>query len=187
MRSLNWQRFYWLNVQRMAELMLKPRQHLVRTKYFTAIVRQPLDKKKRQSTFLEALGTLNDFEIHYGHYLFSVHICRKCRHKYSVPSEKMTDVNIATELLTDAFLDEFDTALLFTGDGDLVAPIKAVKRLFPQKRVVVAFPPNRNSAALKRVATAYTRVGRSVLAKSQFPKWLTKPDGYTLRRPAEWK
>jgi hypothetical protein len=33
--------------------------------------------------------------------------------------EKMTDVNIAVELLTDAFQDSFDVALLISADGDL--------------------------------------------------------------------
>ncbi len=98
----------------------------------------------------------------------------------------MTDVNIAMELLTDAFQDAYDTALLFSADSDLVSPVKKVRRLFPHKRVVVVFPPGRNSVALRRT-TAYTFLGRDVLLKSVFPNEVIKPDGFILRRPASWR
>jgi uncharacterized LabA/DUF88 family protein len=38
----------------------------------------------------------------------------------------MTDVNIATEMLADAFLGKFDTALLISADGDLTTPVKRI-------------------------------------------------------------
>lgn len=186
LRSKNWKRYYWLNVQRMAQLMLKPYQTLVSTKYFTTIVNHPPDKHRRQAIFLEALSTLADLHFYYGHYLSQPYTCWNCGHSHPVHHEKMTDVNIATELLSDAFQDQFDTALLYSADGDLVGPIKAVRHLFPAKSVVVAFPPARSSAELKRVATAYTNVSRVVLAKSVFPDRVTKPDGFVLLRPTEW-
>jgi uncharacterized LabA/DUF88 family protein len=99
----------------------------------------------------------------------------------------MTDVNIAVELMTDAFQDRFDTALLVSADSDLVGPIKTVKRLFDNKRVVVAFPPARSSSALQRVAHAHYFIGRDKLSKSVFPDEVVKPDGFILRRPAEWR
>ena len=52
--------------------------------------------------------------------------------------EKMTDVNIAARLLTAAFENRFDTALLISADGDLTTPVRQVLAQFPQKRVVVA-------------------------------------------------
>ena len=52
----------------------------------------------------------------------------------------MTDVNIATQILIDAYQDNFDMAMLISGDSDLVPPIKAVHELFPKKRVFVTFP-----------------------------------------------
>ena len=57
----------------------------------------------------------------------------------------MTDVNIAVELLGDAQDDVFDTAMVVSGDSDLYGPIEAVRRRYPHKRVVVAFPPDRVS------------------------------------------
>ena len=99
----------------------------------------------------------------------------------------MTDVNIAVELMTDAFQDRFDVALLITADSDLVGPINAVQKLFGAKKIVVAFPPNRVSKALKGCAHGSLFIGRNTLAKCQFPREVVKPNGFVLRRPKEWR
>jgi uncharacterized LabA/DUF88 family protein len=100
---------------------------------------------------------------------------------------KQTDVNIATEMLTDAFTDRCDVALLISADSDLVGPIERVRALFPQKRVVVVFPPARHSNALRKVANATLHLDRATLAQSVFPDRVVKPDGFVLERPASWR
>jgi uncharacterized LabA/DUF88 family protein len=187
LRTKRWKWFYWLNVQSAARHLLKPHQKLVSTKYFTTVVKQPPDKRKRQAVYLEALRTLNDFQIFYGHWLSNPITCRKCGHSYRGYHEKMTDVNIAVELMCDAFQEHLDMALLISADSDLVGPVNAIRRLFPQKRVIVAFPPARSSGALKAAAHGYTFIGRNVLSNSLFPDRVTKPDGFVLRRPSEWR
>jgi uncharacterized LabA/DUF88 family protein len=187
LRERRWKRFYWLNIQAMVRYLLKPDQLLITTKYFTTVVKQPQDKRRRQAAFLEALQTLNDFQIYYGHFLADKVICPSCGHTYTTHHEKMTDVNISVELMSDAFQDQFDVALLVSADSDLVGPVKAVQRLFSHKQVVVAFPPGRSSKALKQAANAQIYVGRNVLAKSVFPDQVVKPDGYVLHRPTEWR
>jgi len=167
--------------------MLRPHQHLALTKYFTSIVSQPADKRQRQALYLDALRTLPDFRIYFGHYLDETVTCRNCGQTHMAHHEKMTDVNIAIELLVDAFEDSFDTALLFSADSDLVGPVKKVKALFPNKRVVVVFPPDRQSAALKYSATSVTYLGRNVLYKSVFPDRVTTVGGYVLVRPVSWR
>ena len=187
LREAGLKRFYWLNIQAMVRHLLKSGQTLVATKYFTTIIKQPEDRRRRQQVFLEALGTLGDFQIYYGHFLANEVHCHKCGHVHQAFHEKMTDVNISVELMTDAFQDRFDVALLVSADSDLVGPVKAVRQLFSGKRVVVAFPPDRTSKALKQVANAQIYVGRDVLAKSIFPDQVAKPDGFILHRPAEWR
>jgi len=66
LKSKGWHRYYWLNIQLLAQNLLKPNQSLLLTKYFTARISSPPDKQRRQSTFIEALETLNDFQIFYG-------------------------------------------------------------------------------------------------------------------------
>jgi uncharacterized LabA/DUF88 family protein len=187
LRTKGWRKFYWLNIQAMMADLLKPNQDLVATKYFTTIVKRPAGRHQRQAVFIEALETLSNLEIFYGHFLAEKIVCYKCGHSYETHHEKMTDVNIAVELMSDAFRNKFDTALIVSADSDLVGPIRAVKNLFISKKVVVIFPPNRVSNALKREAHAFFHIGRNTLAKCQFPDTLAKPDGFVLRRPKTWR
>lgn len=149
LKTKGWKRYYWLDLQKLAMNLLKDKQSLVSVKYFTSRISGPPEKSKRQGTYIEALETLDDFELFFGHYLTNTVECRKCGAIFAKPSEKMTDVNIAVEMLADAFQDAYDTALLISADSDLLAPIRKVKQLFSAKRVVVAFPPARFSFALK--------------------------------------
>jgi len=187
LREKGWKWFYWLNIPAMVSHLLKPHQTLVTTRYFTTIVKTPEAKRRRQSVYLEALRTLPDLTIHYGHFLSDNVICNNCGYRYITHHEKMTDVNIAVELMADAYENRFDTALLVSADSDLVAPVRAVQTLFPDKRTVVAFPPGRSSKALMQVAGAHIHIGPDALSDSVFPDELAKPDGYVLRRPAEWR
>jgi uncharacterized LabA/DUF88 family protein len=187
LRSRGWERFYWLNLQNLIQNLLLPDQTLVETKYFTAKIKSPPDKRKRQTTYLEALGTLTDFRIFYGHYLEAKIKCWNCDHTFTTYHEKMTDANIATELLTDAFQNRFDTALIVSADGDLVGPVKKVKQLFPGKRIVIVFPPKRHSVELRKIANACLHISRTILAKSMFPDRVPKPDGFVLKRPKQWR
>ena len=186
LKDSGWRRFYWLNLQLLSKNLLKFNQSLVGTKYFTARITDPPDKRKRQSTYIDALSTLNDFQIYYGKYYKNSWKCNKCHSIIDVPNEKMTDVNIAVELLTDAFLDKFDVAFVISADSDLVAPIVKTKELFPSKRIVIAFPPKRHSAALTKVADAFFTIGRKNLASSLFTDQIKKSDGFIIERPDRW-
>jgi len=190
MKEKGWRRYYWLNVHSLAKNLLKPHQELIATKYFTSRVSStPNDpeKAKRQGEYLEALNTVPGCEIFYGHYLEKVIHCDRCNHSWTTHEEKMTDVNISVELMTDVYQDKFDTAFLISGDSDLVGPIKAVRSIFPLKRVVVGFPPRRHSAQLEKVANTIFAIGRKKIADSMFPDQVKKTDGYILRRPDRWK
>lgn len=46
----------------------------------------------------------------------------------------MTDANIATSMIVDGFKDEYDMAILISGDCDLTPPIKSIHNLFRNKR-----------------------------------------------------
>jgi hypothetical protein len=187
LKSQRWQRYYWLNIQGMAKSLLKPDQELVCTKYFTSRVTNDVQKQKRQNDFIEAIQTLPSIKVYYGKYQLNPRTCRFCSKEDFVPNEKMTDVNIAVELLSDAFTDAFDIALLVSADSDLVAPVKKVRLLFPERRIVACFPPGRYSVDLKNAAGFSIPIGRAVLSKNQFPDEIQKSDGYILTRPERWK
>jgi len=187
LRDGHLKRFYWLNIKLLAQNLLKKNQQLIVTKYFTARISAPKEKRQRQAIFIEALETLTDFNLYYGHYLDNSIQCRQCGRKWLDPEEKMTDVNIATEMLIDAFQNRFDTALLISADSDLVPPIREIRRIYPSKKIVCAFPPRRSSEHLKNAANAFLYIGRGTIAKSIFPDEVTKTDGYILRCPKTWR
>lgn len=99
----------------------------------------------------------------------------------------MTDVNIAVELMKDAYDDAFDTALLLSAASDLTAPAKAIREQYPAKRAIIVFPPERRSAKLESIANGKYLLSEQALRKSQFPEAVTKPNGYALYRPPDWK
>lgn len=175
----------WLNVAQLAQNLLKPTQEIVAVKYFTSRVSNNPNKQKRQTIYLEALET-QGVEIIYGHYQSNSIECNRCGHIWMDQKEKMTDVNIATHLIVDAYQDRYDMAMLISGDSDLVPPIKAVHSLFKQKRVFVSFPPKRHNQTVAVAAKGSQTIGRKSLADSQLPATITKSDGYVVARPVEW-
>ena len=134
----------WLNIEKLVQSYLTANQQLVAIKFFTSRISHNPQKQKRQSTYLEALQTTS-VKIIYGLYKAKNIECDNCGHNWFVSNEKMTDVNIATHLIIDAYQDLFDTAILISGDSDLVPPIKAIHENFPKKVVSVFFPSSRHN------------------------------------------
>lgn len=143
-----WYRYLWLDIEGLCEDLLRPDQGLVGVKYFTSPISTGEAKKQRQNTYLDALRTRPRIEIIFGRFQPDRKECANCGHPAYHPQEKKTDVNIATNLICDALENRYDTAILMTGDSDLVPALDAVKRLAPEKRLIVAFPPNRRSGEL---------------------------------------
>jgi uncharacterized LabA/DUF88 family protein len=190
LKSRGWRRYYWLDISALVGNLLRPDQRLIETKYFTSRVSASAtdrDKPKRQNTYPEALQTRPGLSIFFGHYLQQPFTCNRCGATWQKYAEKMTDVNIATELVTDAFQNCFDSALLISGDSDLTAPLRTVRRVFPKKRIVVAFPPDRRSVELADAASTSFHIGRAKIAESQLPDQVVKADGFILQRPPTWK
>lgn len=176
----------WLNVKTLAQNLLQNNQQLLEVKYFTARVTNNPDKQKRQSTYLDALYN-EGVKIIYGQYQNNNLECHRCGHIWMAANEKMTDVNIATNILVDAYKDKYDMAMLISGDSDLVPPIKAVHENFSSKRVFVAFPPKRHNNTVAAVAKGSLTIGRKKLVESQLNTSIQKTsDGFILNKPVDW-
>lgn len=181
-------RYLWLDLYAFSRNLLKPSQTLVGVSYFTARISTPEKKRQRQNVYLGSLGTLSAdvFSVAYGNFQRNPSVCQDCGAQSEVPNEKQTDVNIAVSMLTDAFKDRFDVALLISADSDLCPVVSAVQTLFPKKRVVAVFPPGRASKELAGTATACFSIGRAKLSQSQFPNPMTLPSGFELKKPDLW-
>jgi uncharacterized LabA/DUF88 family protein len=189
LRSKHWRRHYWLDLVALGGSLLKPGQTLERVHFFTSRIRgngRNADDVQRQTTYLEALSTLPQLQIHYGHYLEKPKKCNACGAEWISYEEKMTDVNIAVQMLSDAFADHFDTALLISADSDLTTPIQQLRRLFPNKRVIAVFPPGRSSFDVRNAADFTFTLGEAKLRQSQLPPQVMRADGFVLHRPAHW-
>ncbi|MFW6106625.1 MAG: NYN domain-containing protein [bacterium] len=188
LRSSGFRRYYWLDLWALAERFLKENQTLVEVVYCTTKVKQDRPAQRRQLTYIDALQARRPcMKVVYGHYLAKKMTCFECGHSYRLHEEKMTDVNIACHLLTDAMDDRFDVALVMSGDSDLVPPVRIVRKRWPQKRVIAVFPPKRRSDALKRAADGHTWIGQDKLRKSMLPEYVEVAAGKTLKRPETWK
>jgi uncharacterized LabA/DUF88 family protein len=185
-RDAGYDQCRWLDLKKLILKLLQSHQQLVVIKYFTSRVSNNPDKQKRQSTYIDALES-SGVQIYYGNYQDGKEECKRCGHIWRTAKEKMTDVNIATTMLLDAFKDEYDLAMLISGDSDLVPPIRAVHAHFKNKRVMVAFPPKRHNASMALVARGSLTIGRKSLIDSQFDEIVKSKTGYNLKVPFKWK
>ncbi len=124
--------YKWLNLQTYFE-RLRQDDDVQKIWYFTARVSGAASS--RQSPYLEALLTLPKIEIKYGLFKDKTQKCRvigcslpASQKKYKVPEEKGTDVNIALQMIDDAYQGLCDRIILVSGDSDLVPAIELVKK-----------------------------------------------------------
>lgn len=176
----------WLDLKQLVKNLLKPTQELIEVKYFTSRVNKNPEKQKRQSLYIDALESTG-IKIIYGNYQDNTISCLRCGNIWNSAKEKMTDVNIATAIITDAFKNEYDMAMLISGDTDLIPPIKEVHSIFQGKRVMVAFPPKRHNKILAIVAKGSLVIGRKKLVDSQLSTEVISKTGYKISIPQSWK
>jgi uncharacterized LabA/DUF88 family protein len=160
---------------------------LVETKYFTSKIKSPEPKRIRQNNYIELLEIRKNIKIFYGNYNEVEFKCSGCQRPNFIQNEKQTDVNIAVEMLSDAYQNKFDVAVIMSGDSDLVPPIKAIRRLFPEKHILACFPPKRTSKEIKSVTNGQIHIHESDLKNSQLPNEVVRNDGYKYIRPKNWK
>src|SRR3989338_3208253 len=134
-----------INFFKLIELLRKNRL-LIGTQYYNA----PLDRGYnediywKQQKFFDELRKIPDFHVI---------LCnmRKIRH----PDGKMEfavkgdDIYLATDMVSFAYENKYDTAILVTGDGDFVPAIKKVQKL--GKKVENAYFSANRSNFLKKV------------------------------------
>ncbi len=191
LRKQGWKYYYWLDYQGLAVKLASKvdveNPILVATKYFTSRISTPFDKRKRQSDYFEVLAARGGIDFYFGNYKDSHYDCTRCGGKNALSNEKQTDVNIAVQMMVDAYENKFDTAILIGGDSDLVPPIREIRRLFPAKRVMCCFPPNRFSNEVKNATNAQMFIHEADYKNNQLPDEIRKPDGYLVRCPDTWK
>ena len=114
---------------------------------------------------------------------------RYCGKKYLAHEEKMTDVNIAVNILKTCVQRTCDAVYLLSGDNDLVPALETARSLSPDTRIRVVLPINAKAkklmAVCKKNEFKYMRIKEEHLAKSQFPDPVVI-NGKTYSKPAHW-
>jgi uncharacterized LabA/DUF88 family protein len=184
----------WLDIAELCRLML-PSNDVQRINYYTALVsarRDDPEQPVRQQMYLRALATLPQVRIHLGHFL---------GHEVWMPvvdpapnepkfarvmktEEKGSDVNLATHLVSDAYEDRFDVAVVISNDSDLLAPVRLAKQHL-RKRVGVLNPQQHPALDLAKAATFFKQIREGALRASQFPIELRDAKG-PFKMPAQW-
>lgn len=178
--------YRWLDLRCLAECFYSPRR-VEQIIYFTAYADWSQSKTNRHRTYIQAQRN-RGVVVEFGKFYRTKKQCRAvCEQTYWTHEEKQTDVNIAIKLLELAVKDEYDTAVLVTGDSDMVPGVKAVKRLYPDKQVHVLIPPSSRARALVQACHAHRTIKRSHLADSQLPNPVQLPNGKDLACPPAWQ
>lgn len=184
--NAGYSRYKWLNVRALVQSLLKPGQELVQVNYFTTLVTNDIDARERQKNYIDALQTEEMIRVIFGKFKKEKHVCKSCGNSFLRASEKMTDAAIVTTMISDFYADRFDTAMLISGDTDLIPPVRFINELNTDKRVMVAFPPMRVNDEVRKAAKGSLVIGRKKLADSQFPDTVITNMGHEVYRPALW-
>ena len=189
--------FKWLDLKALFASILQPSNQILTIKYYTAMVASrpgDVDAPNRQTAYLNALRAHTpELEITMGKFLRS-----KVRMPLANPKpwrkteevikteEKGSDVNLAVDVLNDAWLNKYDCAVVCSNDSDLSGALRIVKTQHKKKIVLVVpgdpilRPP---AIQLKRFAHAVLRITTEHLKNSQLPNPIP---GTTIHKPKLW-
>jgi len=178
-------KYKWLDISKLAALFLTKQDHIEDIIYFTALTTWNPPKMARHKHFIKALE-LRGLKVVYGEFRSKDRFCPLCKKNYKVHEEKQTDVNIAIHLFRLAIEDQYDTAMIISGDSDLIPSIAAVRSTFPTKKLVVIIPFGRRAEELKQVCDRYMKIKLKHLDQSMFEEEIDLGNGQKLSRPSTW-
>ena len=98
--------------------------------------------------------------------------------------EKRTDVNLATEMVFDAFQNRAESFVLISGDSDYIGPLDRIRNVL--KKQVIIFNPREGKSDLMYHANYYKPIPKDLAATCQLPDVVTV-GSKTFSRPAEWR
>ena len=126
----------------------------------------------RQGVYLRALQTIPNMHIHYGQFRQQT-IKGRLKEKnnpsfgkiveVSKPEEKGSDVNLASYMLLDCFLNKCDIPILISNDSDLSAPLKIIKTVLKKPIGLITPDVDKRNAVrdLKKYASFHRGVFRN--------------------------
>lgn len=189
--------YRWIDLKALAAnaiARVDKKHEIVAVKYFTARVSDTQDdptKSTRQDVYIRALrAVIPELTVYFGEFR---------RQKKQMPlvhydgmsagpmrwvwdtEEKGSDVNLAVELVNDAWLNLYDLAVVISNDSDLERAVHIAKR--KQRTVGVLVRGDAEVNSLKRASTFWKKLSSDDLASALLPRDIP---GKSIRIPAEW-
>lgn len=134
-----------LDMGKFSQKLLEKRR-LVRIYYYNAEVgrKEEPERYKDQQKFFASVNAVPYLELRLGHLVYN-------NWPGSPPYEKGVDIQLATDMITHSYKNNYEVAILVTGDSDYVGALQAVKD--NGKNVEVAlFGKEQTSRPLRAVA-----------------------------------
>ncbi|MBU4445287.1 NYN domain-containing protein [bacterium] len=182
----------WLNLNQLCSSylhMFGKEAHLEKIYYFTAlayfITAKKPDAVNRHKKYIKCLESTRVL-VELGRFKKKEVYCHSCRTTILKHEEKETDVAIAVKLLEILFKDECDTVVLMTGDTDLSPAVKRSMKLFPEKKILFAFPYKRKNKELLKLAPDSFTIHKNQYIRNQFPAKVVLTDGKEIEKPNSW-
>ena len=120
---------------------------------------------------------------------FAKEPCTSCdKVKYAIvwkTEEKKSDVNLAVEMVTDAYENRADAMVLISGDADHSVAL-SIARYRHHKTTVVFNPHEGECVELRQLSTYCRNIPRDLPAKCQLPEVVTLPNGRAIHRSSAW-
>lgn len=181
-------KYRWLNYWELATRFLQPNDQLNGVLYFTAYPPWDINKRNRHKRLISA-NQFYGVQVILGKFRRVTKKCRveECRQEYETYEEKRTDVNIAVNLLKNAHQNNYDKAVLVSGDSDIIPAVKAVKQAFPIKQISLVIPIDRQARELTQTIGSAIQMKEYHLKTSQLPEKVTLQNGVVLQKPREWR
>jgi len=181
----------WLNLKVLAQIFAPPSHFtLNQVLYFSAYATWKPDSYRRHRTFVKALEVTGVIPI-MGNFKEKDEECLGCGRSWKRHEEKETDVNIALRILKGAYDDDYDLAVVFSADSDLVPALDMIRRPPLSKSIKLVTPSNhKNCASLVTAAGGpdrHRRLRPIHIERCLLPATLTDPTGKVLvTLPPEW-
>ena len=179
--------YKWLNYWALSEKFLRGRDRLVDVLYFTAY--SPWNESKRTRHKLLVSANVDcGVRVILGQFRRTTKKCQICNAQYQTYEEKRTDVNIAVHLFVNAQKDNYDKAVIVSGDSDLIPAVTAVTETFVDKHFSLVIPIGRRAQELQECVgnDASMRMKELHLRTSQFPDTFRLRDGKEVKKPIQW-
>ena len=173
LKQLHLKKHYWLDYHKLAITLLSPDEKLEKIKYFTSIAMKTHnpDRHYRQLSYIAALRTIDNdkFKIFFGKHHLNYKYCRGCGNQTLEFKEKKTDVNIASEIFRDAYLENMEVVKLISADSDYIPILDTILDLFPHIETEVLFSPGRKSESMKKHCHRHLDIFEPTIGQCQFP------------------